>query len=88
MYVELPQVGAKLAKGESFGCVESVKSSSDVYTPVSGEVIEANSALNDDPSLINQSPYGDGWMIKVKLDDQAEMDSLLDQDAYQKEISS
>jgi len=76
VYVELPQVGAVFQKGDVFGMVESVKAVSDCYMPVGGEVVAVNSALEDSPQLINQSPYDDGWMIDVKPADIAEMDTL------------
>jgi len=84
VYVELPEVGSTVTKGETFGVVESVKAASDVYSPVSGEVVEINSALVDEPAKVNGDPYGDGWMIKVKLADQGELDSLLSAQAYEK----
>jgi glycine cleavage system H protein len=84
VYVELPSVGTHLDKGQSFGCVESVKSSNDVYSPVAGEVVEINTALNDDPSKINQDCYGEGWMIKLKVADAKEVDSLLTPENYDK----
>jgi glycine cleavage system H protein len=84
VYVELPQVGAKLGKGDSFGCVESVKSSNDVYAPVAGEVVEINQGLNDDPAKINADCYGEGWMIKLKVDSAADVEKLLSEDQYAK----
>eukprot|EP01025_Chloroclados_australasicus_P042915 TRINITY_DN4564_c0_g1_i1.p2 TRINITY_DN4564_c0_g1~~TRINITY_DN4564_c0_g1_i1.p2 ORF type:complete len:164 (+),score=24.88 TRINITY_DN4564_c0_g1_i1:97-588(+) len=77
VYVETPQVGSEVKKGEQFGVVESVKAASDIYSPVSGEVIAVNEALTDDPKLINEKPFTDGWMIKVKMSDKSEYDSLL-----------
>jgi glycine cleavage system H protein len=84
VYVELPSVGAHLNKGDSFGCVESVKSSSDVYAPVSGEVVEVNDVLNQDPAKINEEPYGVGWMVKIKVDNASEAEALLSQEEYDK----
>jgi len=83
VFVELPAVGAMVEAGKPFGVVESVKAVSDVYAPVSGEVIEVNEELPDSPETINTSPYEDGWMIKVKLSDTAELDGLMDAEAYQ-----
>ncbi|PNH11721.1 Glycine cleavage system H protein, mitochondrial [Tetrabaena socialis] len=85
VYVELPDVGKQVKKGETFGVVESVKAASDVYSPVSGEVIETNQVLVDKPGTVNTGPFKDGWIIKVKLSNPAELNSLLDSDAYQKE---
>src|SRR5262245_3230026 len=73
VFVEVPQVGAKVSKGSAAAVVESVKAASDVYSPVSGEVIAANDALSSAPELINQEPYAQGWLFKVKLSDQAEL---------------
>ena len=82
VFVELPAVGRKLEKAGSFGVIESVKTASDLYAPVAGEVIAINEALNGAPELVNSDPYGDGWMIRVRIDDPASADSLLDADAY------
>lgn len=82
VFVELPAVGKKVAKGEPVAVVESVKSVSDVYSPVSGEVIAVNSKLEADPALINQDAFGEGWIVKMKLDNAAELGSLLDVAAY------
>jgi glycine cleavage system H protein len=83
VYVELPEVGSEVKHKEQFGVVESVKAASDVYSPVSGEVTEVNSALTDDPSTVNSSPFDDGWLMKVKVSDTSELDSLLDAKAYE-----
>jgi len=83
VFVELPEVGAVLEAGKSFGVVESVKAVSDVYAPVSGEVIEVNEELPDTPELVNTSPYEDGWMVKIKVSDNGELDELMDAEAYQ-----
>jgi len=83
VFVELPEVGASVEAGKSFGVVESVKAVSDVYSPVTGEVVEVNDELPDAPETINTSPYEDGWMVKIRLSDTAELDDLLDVDAYQ-----
>ncbi|MEQ8672399.1 MAG: glycine cleavage system protein GcvH [Aggregatilineales bacterium] len=82
VYVELPEVGATFAKGESFGSVESVKAASDVYTHVAGEVIAVNNALEDEPEIINSDPYGDGWIIKLKLTGDPDTSNLMDSAGY------
>ncbi|WJW75880.1 glycine cleavage system protein GcvH [Thiohalobacter sp. IOR34] len=82
VYVELPEVGAEFASGDACAVVESVKAASDVYAPLSGEVVEVNEALTDSPELINQDAFGDGWILKLKLGDAAELDGLLDAEAY------
>jgi len=83
VYVDLPTVGATVAKGDTFGSVESVKAVSDLYSPISGEVAEVNSALNDAPEKLNADPHGEAWLIKVKLTDPAEVESLLSAEDYQ-----
>lgn len=83
VFVELPEVGDELESGKPFGVVESVKAVSDVYAPLSGEVLEVNSDLPDEPELLNTSPYEDGWMVKIKLTDPDELDQLMDAAAYQ-----
>jgi len=83
VFVELPEVGDTLEEGETFGVVESVKAVSDVYAPVSGEVVEINEALPDEPEALNNSPYEKGWMIKVKLTDSGALADLMDVAAYQ-----
>ncbi|KAL6766477.1 GCSH1 [Auxenochlorella protothecoides x Auxenochlorella symbiontica] len=88
VYVEVPEVGASLSKGANLGVVESVKAASDIYSPLSGEVIEVNSALVDDPAKINAEPFEGGWLAKIKLSDPSEADSLLDADAYKKHVES
>ena len=84
VYVDLPDVGATLAQDDTFGAVESVKAASDVYSPVSGEVVEINEALSDDPSAVNTAAETDGWMVKIKLSDPGELDGLMDAAAYAK----
>ena len=84
VYVDLPDVGDSVEKDETMGAVESVKAASDIYCPVSGEVVEVNDALNDEPALVNSAAESDGWMAKVKLSDASELDSLMDADAYAK----
>lgn len=82
VFVELPEVGAHVKKGAAFGVVESVKSVSDLFAPVSGEVVNVNRALADHPEKVNEDPYGDGWMIEIRMDDPTELDDLLDASAY------
>jgi len=84
VYVELPKVGKKVKKGDALGVVESVKTVSDIYSPVSGEVVDVNSALDDSPQLINESPYDKGWFAVVKLADAGELKGLLGPAAYKK----
>ncbi|XP_062205770.1 glycine cleavage system H protein, mitochondrial-like [Phragmites australis] len=84
VFVELPEPGTNVTQGGSFGNVESVKATSDVNSPISGEVVEVNSKLSETPGLINSSPYEDGWMIKVKPSSPAEVDGLLDAAKYTK----
>lgn len=82
VYVELPKAGATLAKGAQAGVVESVKSASEIYAPVSGEVLEVNKALADDPAMVNSDPQGAAWFFKVKLSDMSELDGMKDEAAY------
>lgn len=82
VYVELPDVGAMLNAGDEAGVVESVKAASDIFAPVSGEVIAINEALEDEPEIINNSPYGDGWFFKIKMSDPSELENLLDAEGY------
>ena len=87
VYVELPEVGSSVAAGDSVGVVESVKAASDMYAPVSGEVVEINEELEESPDRINDDPYGDGWMYKVALEDPEEVGELLDAEAYGEAIA-
>jgi len=82
VFVELPEVGTTFSRGDQFGTVESVKAVSEIYTPVSGEVVAANEALADAPELVNSSPYENGWIVKIKADDLSELDNLKDKAAY------
>ena len=82
VFAEVPEAGRRLAKGQEAAVVESVKAASDIYAPVSGEVIEGNQAVAGDPSLVNSDPEGQGWFFKVKLDNPGELDGLMDQAAY------
>ena len=86
VYVELPEVGATVTAHEEAGVVESVKAASDIFSLVSGEVLEANELLEDEPGLVNDAPYGDGWFFRVQPDDVAELDSALSADEYAEEI--
>ena len=79
---EVPEAGRRVAKGQEAAVVESVKAASDVYAPVSGEVIQGNQAVADDPSLVNSDPEGQGWFFKLKLDNPGELDGLMDENAY------
>lgn len=83
VFVELPEPGRSVAKDEECAVVESVKAASDVYAPISGEVIEANDALGADPALVNSEPLGAGWFFKIRLADASELDGLMDEAAYQ-----
>jgi glycine cleavage system H protein len=88
VYVELPEVGQRVEKAAEAAVVESVKAASEVYAPATGEVVAVNDALNDDPSAVNSDPEGAGWFIKIKLDDVAELDRLMDAEAYGKYLES
>lgn len=83
-YLELPAVGDSVTQLEPFGVVESVKAASDIYAPLAGEVIEVNAAAIDGPDVVNRSPFDDAWLIKVKIDDPAQADALMDPDTYDK----
>ena len=86
VYVEVETVGETMAQEEVFGSVEAVKSVSDLFLPMSGEIIELNAALEDNPELVNNDPYGAGWMVKVRVSDVAEFAALLDAEAYAQEV--
>jgi len=88
VFVELPHVGRKLQKSEAFGVIESVKTASDLYAPLAGEVVAINDALDGAPELVNSEPYGDGWMVRLSLDDAASAEQLLDGAAYRDKIGS
>ncbi len=88
VYVELPEVGAVFDFHQSFGVVESVKAVSDFYSPVSGEVVEVNSGLNDSPEFLNEDPHGKGWIMKIKVKDETELDKLLSVSDYEKFLES
>jgi glycine cleavage system H protein len=87
VYVELPEVGRSYAAGEEIAVVESVKSASDIYAPVSGEVVEVNDALSDDPSTVNSSPFDNGWLFRMKISDATQVENLLSAAAYKENIS-
>ncbi|MFO1189449.1 MAG: glycine cleavage system protein GcvH [Alphaproteobacteria bacterium] len=82
VYVELPEVGRRVKQGEEVAVVESVKAASEIYAPASGEIIAVNSALVDQPGLVNQDPNGEGWFFKLRVANSAELDSLMDESAY------
>lgn len=86
VFVELPSVGDRVEKADAFGVVESTKAVSDVYAPLSGEVSEVNDDLPDNPELINEDPYGDGWMVKITLGDKADLEDLMTAEEYRKFI--
>ena len=86
VFVELPEVGVSISAGDSVAVIESVKAASDTYAPVSGEIIEINEELEDSPERINDDPYGDGWMYRVKMEDPGEANDLLDADSYSESI--
>ena len=88
VYVELPEVGTELTQKIEFGVIESVKAAFDLYAPVSGEVIDVNESLLDAPEQVNESPYEDGWFLKIRMTDPSELDELLDADSYQAHIEA
>jgi len=88
VFVELPEPGMSYDQGDACAVVESVKAASDVYAPVTGEVIEVNSALEDSPELVNTDPYGDGWLFRMQLADESELEDLLDPEAYAGQVES
>ena len=88
VYVELPEVGTQLTHKLELGVIESVKAAFDLYAPVSGEVVEVNESLLDAPEQVNESPYDDGWFLKIKMTDPSELDALFDADSYQSHIEA
>lgn len=86
VYIELPRSGASYSKHDVFGTVEAVKAVSELFSPLSGEIVEVNSRLDKEPALVNSDPYGDGWMIKMRLSDTSERGDLLKADAYKKHV--
>ncbi|HLV77161.1 MAG TPA: glycine cleavage system protein GcvH [Marinobacter sp.] len=88
VYIGVPELGITVNGGEEAGVAESVKSASDVFSPVTGEVIEINEKLEDEPEIVNEDPYGEGWMFKVKLADEGELESLMDAEAYAEHVAA
>ncbi|UEX89647.1 glycine cleavage system protein GcvH [Staphylococcus ratti] len=86
VFVELPEVDDEVAEGETFGSVESVKTVSELYSPVSGKIVEINENLEDEPEAVNESPYEKAWMVKVEITDESELDALMDAQGYQEMI--
>ncbi|MEJ2539037.1 MAG: glycine cleavage system protein GcvH [Gemmatimonadota bacterium] len=82
VFVELPAAGDSFDRMATFGTIEAVKAVSDLFSPVSGEIVEVNESLDDDPSLVNSDPYGDGWMVKIRVSDASELDELMDAAGY------
>jgi glycine cleavage system H protein len=87
VYIELPSIGEKVSKDDPLGVVESVKAVSDIYAPVSGTVLEVNEDLAESPEVVNEDPYGDGWLIKVRISDPADLDDLMDNEEYEQMIA-
>jgi glycine cleavage system H protein len=87
VFVELPEVGTELAQMDAFGTIEAVKAVSDLYSPVSGKVVEVNTTLEDEPMSVNREPYGDGWMIKVEVTNEPELGQLMDAEGYRNLIA-
>lgn len=88
VYIDMPRTGDKFASHEAFGSVESVKAVSEVFTPIAGEVVEVNDGLNDTPEAVNSDPYGDAWMIKIKMDNPGEADAMLSAEEYEEYLST
>jgi glycine cleavage system H protein len=86
VYVELPQPGASFSRHDVFGTIEAVKAVSELFSPVSGEIIEVNERLDKEPQLVNSDPYGEGWMIRIRVSDTSDLDSLLDHEGYSRHI--
>jgi len=86
VYVELPSEGVEITQGESMGTIEAVKTVADLYAPATGTVIAVNTALEDDPALVNNSPYEEGWFVRMRLGDRAQLDALMTHDAYQEMV--
>lgn len=87
VYVDLPETGESVEANGTFGEIESTKSVSDLFAPVNGEIVAINEALEDDPSLVNSDPYGEGWLVEIKPENEADLENLLDAEAYQAEIA-
>jgi glycine cleavage system H protein len=88
VYVELPALGRRVAKGEQLATIESVKAASEVYAPISGEVVDVNAALEAAPAKVNEEPLGEGWLVKLRIADAAELDELMDEEAYRAFLDS
>ena len=88
VFAEVPEAGRHVSKGQEAAVVESVKAASDVYSPVSGEILEGNQAVADDPALVNSDPEGEGWFFKLKLDNPGELDGLMDENAYREWVKT
>ena len=88
VFIELPKAGDELTHMQPFGTIEAVKAVSDIYSPLTGQVVEVNASLEDEPMAINSDPYGDGWIIKIKFNDKSEFDNLLDANAYKELIGA
>jgi len=88
VFVDLPAIGKRFKQHEVFGTIEAVKAAADMYCPVSGEIVEINKVLSEQPDMINKDPYNAGWMIKMKIDDAAELTGLMDADAYEKHVGN
>ncbi|MHB1170263.1 MAG: glycine cleavage system protein GcvH [Longimicrobiales bacterium] len=86
VYVELPSPGETFGKADVFGTVEAVKAVSDLFCPISGEIVAVNEAVSDDPSILNRDPYGDGWLIKLRVEDEGQLDTLLGAEEYRKHV--
>ena len=87
VFIEVPAAGAKITKGKSFGTIEAVKAVSDIYAPASGEILETNKEVQSTPDVVNKDPYGKGWMIKMRIDNPADLSDLLDVEAYKKIVA-
>lgn len=87
VYLELPESGASFGGGDTFGTIEAVKAVSDLYCPLAGEVVEVNASLDDDPSMVNSDPYGDGWMLKLRVADDSQVGALMDAAAYRAHVA-
>ncbi|MFV2006507.1 MAG: glycine cleavage system protein GcvH [Longimicrobiales bacterium] len=86
VYLELPSAGDSFGRMDIFGTIEAVKAVSDLFSPLTGEVVEVNAALQDDPSVVNSDPYGAGWMVKIRISDESELEGLMDAAAYQEHV--
>ncbi len=87
VYIEFPEVGTSFSQNDSIGTIEAVKTVADLYAPVSGELLEVNTELKDNPELVNQDPYEKGWMLKIKIGDPSEIDTLMDSSAYKEHVA-